>query len=210
MLTKKLNKAEKNIQSLGKSLSDKKAALATLDNEGEILRKKINELNIALKNAKNKQTLTGSEHKKDVQKTNAAYNDALAKLKKSEAQITQLEKELTELKALANTQTAKLKAQLALLQKKQAETSTETESLQAQVIGFEKVVEERNANLAEVGSDLQDCKVNTKVLLAKITEQENAQQGMEEKMHLMVQDLSEEAARKDTASVQEEQPTQAK
>lgn len=199
----KLAKAETTIQRLAKEFSEKKSALTALNKDVRVLLDKINELELALKNAKAKQVQTGSKHEQNVQETHAAYNEALAKLKKAEARIAQLEKEQTELRAQAE-------AQIAQLQKKQNETSTETESLRAQVIGFEKVVEERNANLAEVGSDLQACKVNTKVLLSKITEQENAQQGMEEKMHLMVQDLSEEAAHKDTASVQEEQPAQTK
>ncbi len=199
----KLAKAETRIQRLAKEFSETKSALTALNKDERVLLEKINELELALKNAKDKQKQTGSEQQQNLQETNAAHNEALAKLKKAETRIAQLEKEQAELRALAE-------AQIAQLQKQQDETSTETESLRAQVIGFEKVVEERNAALAEVGSDLQACKVNTKVLLSKITEQENAQQGMEEKMHLMVQDLSEEAARKDTAQVQEEQPAQTK
>ncbi|RWX51848.1 hypothetical protein VU01_10722 [Candidatus Electrothrix marina] len=221
-----LGKAETKIQRLAKEFSEKKSALTTLNKEERILLEKINELELALKNAKDQQAQTGSEHQQNVQETNAAHNEALAKLKKAEARIAQLEKELTELKAQAEARVAELKArtetrteklraqteaQIAQLRKKQDEAATETESLRAQVIGFEKVVEERNAALAEVGSDLQSCKLNTKVLLSKITEQENAQQGMAEKMHLMVQDLSEEAAaHKDTTPVQEELPAQKK
>jgi len=254
----KLGKAETRIQSLAKEFSEKKSALTALNKDVKVLLKKINELELALKNAKDKQVQTGSEHQKNVQETNAAHNEALAKLKKAEARIAQLEKELTELKAQAEARMAELKAQteartakmkaqtevrmaelkaqteartakmkaqteartakmkarteaqIAQLRKKQNEAATENESLRAQVIGFEKVVEERNAALAEVDSDLQSCKVNTKVLLSKITEQENAQQGMAEKMHLMVQDLSEEAAaHKNTTPVQEKQPAHA-
>jgi chromosome segregation ATPase len=199
----KLGKAETKIQRLAKEFSDKKSALTALNKDVKVLLEKINELELALKNAKDKLAQTGSEQQQNLQEKNAAHNETLEKLKKAETRIAQLEKEQAELRAQAE-------AQIAQLLKKQNETSTETESLRAQVIGFEKVVEERNASLAEVDSDLQACKVNTKVLLSKITEQENAQQGMAEKMHLMVQDLSEEATQKDTAPVQQEQPAQAK
>ncbi|MDU9050300.1 MAG: hypothetical protein Q3M30_15755 [Candidatus Electrothrix sp. Rat3] len=217
----KLGKAETKIQRLAKEFSDKKSALTALNKDVKVLLEKINELELALKNAKDKLAQTGSEQQQNLQEKNAAHNETLEKLKKAETRIAQLEKEQAELRAQAEAQIAQLEkeqaelraqaeAQIAQLLKKQNETSTETESLRAQVIGFEKVVEERNASLAEVDSDLQACKVNTKVLLSKITEQENAQQGMAEKMHLMVQDLSEEAMQKDTAPVQQEQPAQAK
>ncbi|MCI5123768.1 MAG: hypothetical protein D3925_04655 [Candidatus Electrothrix sp. AR5] len=245
---KKLSKAEAKIQRLAKEFSEKKAALAVLNKNENVLLKKINELEFALKNAKNQQAQAGSKHQKNIQETVIAHNNALAELEKANNRIALLEKELTELKTQAEARIAELKAQtrarnaklkaqtearaaklkaqtearaaklkaqaearIAKLMKNQADAATETESLRAQVIGFEKVVEERNATLAEIGSDLQSCKVNTKVLLSKITEQENAQQGMEEKMHLMVQDLSKEAAYKNTAPVQQkQQPTQSK
>ncbi|CAK8725110.1 hypothetical protein GMJAKD_15635 [Candidatus Electrothrix aarhusensis] len=284
---KKLSMAKTQVQNLAKKFSEKKSALIALNKEERVLLEKINELELALKNAKDQQAQAGSEQQQNVQETVAAHNEALTKLKKAEGRIAQLEKELTELK----TRTAKLKAQaekeqkklkaqaekeqaelkaqaenkqaelkaqaekkqaelkaqaekeqaelkaqagkeqaelkaqaereqaelkaqaedqIAQLWKKQDEATAEAESLQAQVIGFEKVVEERNAALAEVGNELHDCKVNTKILLSKITEQENTQQGMQEKMHMMVQDLSAKAAYEQSTPVQQELPAQAK
>ncbi|CAK8725309.1 hypothetical protein KKHLCK_16390 [Candidatus Electrothrix laxa] len=223
----KLSEAKTTIQLLAKELSTKKAALITLDNEEKVLLKKINdleqkikELKRSLDNAKAQQTQAGSEQQENIQKTVAAHKETQTKIKKAEAQIAQLEKKQTELKKQAEARIAqlqkkqnKLKAQaeakIAQLQKKHSAIKTEAESLQAQVIGFEKVVEERSAALTEVSSELNACKVNTKVLLSKITEQENAQQGMEEKIHLMIQDLSTKAAHKDSTPVQQEQPAQA-
>ncbi|MCI5227268.1 MAG: hypothetical protein D3918_11595, partial [Candidatus Electrothrix sp. AX2] len=96
------------------------------------------------------------------------------------------------------------------LQKEQNQIMTEAESLRAQVIGFEKVVEERNTALSAMGSELQACKVNTKVLLGKISEQENTHQGMEQTIRLMVQDLSQEAedASRMQQVQQQEMPTE--
>ena len=217
----KLSMADTQIQSLAKKFSEKKAALTALNKEERVLLDKINELEFALKNAKDQQAQAGSEQQQNIQETVTSRNEALTKLKKAEARIAQLEKKLSELKARtanlkaqAEKKQAELKAQaearIAQLWKKQNEATTEAESLQAQVIGFEKVVEERNAALAEIGNELHDCKVNTKVLLSKITEQENTQQGMQEKMHLMVQDLSAKAAHEEPTSVQQEQPAQTK
>ena len=101
--------------------------------------------------------------------------------------MVQFEEEYAQLKKQAQVK-------IFQLQKEQNQIMTEAESLRAQVIGFEKVVEERNADLTRADNELAACKVNTKVLLSKITEQENAHTGMEERMRLMVQDLSEQAA----------------
>ncbi len=75
------------------------------------------------------------------------------------------------------------------LQQERAAAANETESLRAQVIGFEKVVEERNTKIFEFNNDLNDCKVNTKVLISKIADQENAEHGLQEKMRFMVKNL---------------------
>jgi chromosome segregation ATPase len=195
---KKLQKAEQNIHRLAKAVSEKKAALTTFEKEEKILLEKINELEFSLRKAKSKYKQTASQQQQQhLQKTAQSHKENQEELKESQTRIAQLEQEQAELK----TQT---EARIAQLQAKQDEVMTEAESLQAQVIGFEKVVEERNAALAELESDLHACKVNTKVLISKITEQENTQLGMEEKMRLMVQDFSEEAAPE-----QEEQPAQA-
>lgn len=95
------------------------------------------------------------------------------------------------LKELENTQAALVEAEgvIRQIQEEQADAAVETESLRAQVIGFEKVVEERNAALATLNSEMEDCRMNTKVLISKISDQENAQLSMQEKMSLMVQDL---------------------
>jgi chromosome segregation ATPase len=95
------------------------------------------------------------------------------------------------LKELESTQAELVEAEgvIRQIQEKQADAAVETESLRAQVIGFEKVVEERNAALAALNSEMEDCRMNTKVLISKIADQENAQLSMQEKMRLMVQDL---------------------
>ncbi|MCI5211318.1 MAG: hypothetical protein D3910_21610 [Candidatus Electrothrix sp. ATG2] len=199
---KKLNEAEiKNLR-IAKELSTKQSELTSLKNEEKTLLAKINELEHSLTKAKSQQAQSEPEQQKNVQEKLDENKETLAKLEKAEARIAQLEAEQTELKTHAE-------ARIAQLQEKQSEVTTEAESLRAQVIGFEKVVEERNTTLAEIDSELQACKVNTKVLISKITEQEDAQQGIEEKMRLMVQNLSEEATHKEAAPEQEEQPAQA-
>lgn len=48
----------------------------------------------------------------------------------------------------------------------------EAETLRAQVIGLERIVEERSAAMDKAGKELESCKINTSVLIARIAEQE--------------------------------------
>lgn len=46
----------------------------------------------------------------------------------------------------------------------------EAETLRAQVIGLEKIVEERSASLAKTGKDLENCKLNNEILIGQIAQ----------------------------------------
>ncbi|MCI5119754.1 MAG: hypothetical protein D3908_00880, partial [Candidatus Electrothrix sp. AUS4] len=191
----KLRNAENNAQNLARALAEKKSTIATLEKEKENLLDKIKELSKTLDQTKTQQEQIGSEQQEEAQKalaTAAEYKEALEKLEQAEVRIAELEKEQENLKIQAN-------ARLVQLQQQQEEAATELESLRAQVIGFEKVVEERNAALTEVTSDLEACKVNTKVLLAKITEQEDTQLGMEKHMRNIVENLSKDVEQEEQA-----------
>ena len=48
----------------------------------------------------------------------------------------------------------------------------EAETLRAQVIGLERIVEERSSVLEKTVKELESCKINTSVLISKIVEQE--------------------------------------
>jgi chromosome segregation ATPase len=53
----------------------------------------------------------------------------------------------------------------------------EADTLRAQVIGLEKMVEERNAALDQTGKELENCKINNNVLISQISQQGGVQQG---------------------------------
>lgn len=53
----------------------------------------------------------------------------------------------------------------------------EAETLRAQVIGLERIVEERSTALDKTGKELDSCKVNTSVLIARISDMESSKTG---------------------------------
>ncbi|WPD24095.1 MAG: hypothetical protein SD837_05950 [Candidatus Electrothrix scaldis] len=201
---KRLKQAQENSDKLAKSFSHEQAKTTTLKMEKEGLQKKISELESALEQAKIQQKQTDSAQQ-DMQKiaaerdkTQTTLKEAQKKLKEAESQIAQLQQQQKNIQMEASSQ-------LVQLQQQQEEAATELESLRAQVIGFEKVVEERNAALTEVNSDLDACEVNTKVLLGKITEQEDTQLGMEEQMRNIVENLSKDAAQEESPAPEQEE-----
>ncbi len=68
--------------------------------------------------------------------------------------------------------------------------SIEYESLRAQVIGLEKIVEEKNATIEETSNELDNWKVNMKVLLGRIADQEDTMQEMKEESYGLVKELA--------------------
>lgn len=79
-------------------------------------------------------------------------------------------------KAQADEALAKLQGQNAKIQEKQNAASAEAESLRAQVIGLEKMVEERGAAFSAAAKELENCRLNSNILIAKIAEQAKQEQ----------------------------------
>jgi septal ring factor EnvC (AmiA/AmiB activator) len=83
----------------------------------------------------------------------------------------QSEAELTAtLKSLEET-----RAELAQVQKQAAALGQENEGLRAQIIGLERIVEQRTAALDSSSKELTSCKINTNVLISRISELESGQ-----------------------------------
>ena len=56
------------------------------------------------------------------------------------------------------------------LEEERDKVLADTETLRAQVIGLEKMVEERNADLKQTRNELDNCKINNDVLIAQISQ----------------------------------------
>ncbi len=62
------------------------------------------------------------------------------------------------------------------LEEERNKVLAEAETLRAQVIGLEKIVEERSATLAKTGKDLENCKLNNEILIGQIAQQQGKQE----------------------------------
>jgi len=62
------------------------------------------------------------------------------------------------------------------LEEERNKVLTEAETLRAQVIGLEKIVEERSASLAKTGEALKSCELNREILISQIAQQQGKQE----------------------------------
>ena len=66
----------------------------------------------------------------------------------------------------------------------------EYESVRAQVIGLEKIIEEKNATIEETSKELDHWKVNMDVLISRITEQQDGLQELQNENRELVKELA--------------------
>ncbi|HHL32883.1 MAG TPA: hypothetical protein ENJ30_00800 [Desulfobulbaceae bacterium] len=158
------------------------------------------------------------------------------------AQVTALQKKITELQAeikqkdtqISELQAAMKKMQTAMATMKQSATTkvapkeqqeptvvvveeadrssddaaaagggcAELEKAKAQIIGLEKMVEEKNATIEEISRELDRVKINMDVLLAKISDQQDALQEVQVENSELVKELA--AKNEECADLQEQ------
>ncbi|MCI5144854.1 MAG: hypothetical protein D3923_04840 [Candidatus Electrothrix sp. AR3] len=106
---------------------------------------------------------------------------------------------------VARAELQAVKANMSQLEEEQASVVLESETMRAQVIGLERIVEERSANLEVTGKELQSCKINNTVLISKIAEQGDALQGLQEQKITLAEEF---AARQQKAEEQIEELVQ--
>ena len=71
----------------------------------------------------------------------------------------------------------------------QAKLRRELGSAQAQVIGMEKIIEEKNNSIEDTGQELDRLKINMDVLLTKIAEQQDSLQELQDETKELVKEL---------------------
>jgi len=113
-----------------------------------------------------------------------------AKLEKAETMIQELQEKAT---------AAEEAAEAAMNQSKLAR---EYESARAQIIGLEKIVEEKNATIEETSKELDHWKVNMDVLLSKISDQQDNMQELREENRELSKELA--VKNKELADVNEQ------
>ena len=205
-----LAKARKELVGLRKGNKALEARISERDAAVAALTRKKN--NLAAQVTKLKQALAateGSSHQqvaelqaalqeKEQQLAAAAEEIAAIRTVKKESassgdQAAQNAEELQAKLEKAETTVRKLQEQLAAAQASadQSKLAREYESVRAQVIGLEKIVEEKNAAIEETSKELDRWKVNMDVLLTRISEQEDSMQELREENRALVKELAD-------------------
>lgn len=109
-----------------------------------------------------------------VEKGMQATDELQAKLAKAEAAFMDLQEKL----AIAEAATDESKV------------LRDYETVRAQVIGLEKIVEEKNATIEETSKELDHWKVNMDVLISRITDQQDGLQELQNENRELVKELA--------------------
>ena len=120
---------------------------------------------------------------------------------KVDQDVARLEKELAEARAMNQ----KLEQAVKSVEQDQAArigSDREIETAKAQIIGLEKIVEEKNIVIEELSQNLDKVKINMDILLNKIADQQDAVQEVQETNRELVKELSAKNA--EVANLQEQ------
>ncbi len=183
---KQMQKAREELVALRKA-SQRHAAVIT---QKEAL---INKLQTALKTESEEET--GS--KDMVEQLNQQLTACATALEESRGKEAQQEKELAELRYELNSaleslaETEAQKDEVGDMGRERLNRlAIDYETAQAQIIGLEKIIEERNAAIEETSRELDRVKINMNVLLAKISDQQDVLQEQEQEKIDLVKELT--------------------
>lgn len=167
------------IKQLKKALNQGKKLQVTATEEVEGLKSQI---------AKLTQEKAGVEEK--IQALVASEAQAKEAAAKAQEKVAALEAELKAVQEAAAA--AKEQEALAATEEKElaARLITEVEMANAQIVGLEKIVEEKDALLEETSSELDRIKINMDVLLGKIADMQDNLQELEQEKFELIQDLT--------------------
>lgn len=125
-----------------------------------------------------------------------------AKLKSAATVIQDLQEKLQEKTAAADSTAAAVADIRTNNESEQNRIKLELESMNAQILGLEKIVDEKNIALEETSRELDHWKVNMDVLLSRITEQKDGLQELQEENIGLVKELT--AKNKELADLSEQ------
>jgi len=120
---------------------------------------------------------------------------------KSAREVAELQKNLTEAEA-RNRELAAAVERGEQVEREQAAVTRKLETAQAQIIGLEKIIEEKNAVIEEISRTLDRVKINMDVLLNKIADQQDGLQEVQEENRELIKELA--AKNKEVADLQEQ------
>jgi chromosome segregation ATPase len=123
--------------------------------------------------AKDRQT---KELQAKLEKAESSLQDLKEKLKKSSQTISKLQEQVAAADAGAVQAEAK--------------ASTGCESLRAQIIGYERIIGEKDAALTKIGKERDHWKINKSILLSKITQQRAGLEKLQEEHNALLRDFA--------------------
>ena len=206
-LTEKLAEQDASLVSLQQAATEtvhdaakmKDALVAATQEQIMSQQKKIQELQVTLDETQaalaGKQAIV-AEKQVIIDEKQAVIDEDVEKLASAAKIIAQEQKQLKAHQGiqahLKDTQ-AKLEAvtaQLEQLEDSQIEMALESDTMRAQIIGLERIVEERSAALQATNKELENCKVNNTVLISKISEQDEDLQGLQEQKVTLAEEFA--------------------
>jgi chromosome segregation ATPase len=222
-----LVKLRKGTQGLASQVSERDAAIAALTQEKNSLAAQAEDCSNQLGACKKVLAEAGNSGKQvaALQQQAQELKAALAAKEQQLAEATKKLQETREVKQVLHStvekktgNTEELRSRLAQADKTikdlkeklavaeaaadQTRLSREYETVRAQVIGLEKIIEEKNAALEETSRELDKYKVNMDVLLSRISELQDTMQELQEENRSLVQEVA--ARNKEIADLNEQ------
>jgi chromosome segregation ATPase len=197
-LLAKTAKLQKTLQVKNQQLAKARHELVGLRKSNKAFEAQVSERDAAvaaLTQQKNKLVGQIKKMKKSLTKAAVIGKQRLAAATEAHSSVEPEARDTGELQAKLETAEAavmELQEKLAFAQASadQSIVLREYESIRGQVIGLEKIIEEKNATIEETSMELDHWKVNLDVLLSRITEQQDGLQELRNENRELVKELA--------------------
>jgi chromosome segregation ATPase len=169
----KLNGLNKEKAAAEKKAAELEAALTALQEEKENALKAAETVNNSLSAEQGQQQARLEDMERQIAQQQAVLEEQGQKLDSAAKVIEreqQLVKSCSERAAEQERAQDELEAAGQQLEEERNKVLAEAETLRAQVIGLEKIVEERSASLAKADKELENCKLNNEILIGQISQ----------------------------------------
>jgi DNA repair exonuclease SbcCD ATPase subunit len=200
----KLSVLQKKMAMLNNALKKKDEQIANAQREAGKQIAALQEKIVALKgDLKQKDAQVAQEKSADVTEQVAVFQKKIAELqeelKQKDEQIAKLHEAVSKPAQPAAEKASEAAPQEPTLvivesgekaQQARKKGCSDLEAAKAQIVGLEKIVEEKNANIEEISRELDRVKINMDVLLSKIAEQQDALQEVQEENSELVKELA--------------------
>jgi len=208
-LKKKLTLLKKELTAVKKELKKKNQQLAGKQGTAAVAQKKeLTALQDALSEKKEQLNRMRSFTKEQAAELEKKISILQKELKDKNARLAGVKagkKQVKEISAKSAQEIAELQKSLAAAEagnREFAAVSRKLETAEAQIIGLEKIIEEKNAVIEEISRTLDRVKINMDVLLNKIADQQDGLQEAQEENRQLIKEIT--AKNTELADLQEQ------